>query len=72
MKQVNTIEEEGVITEVLPNTLFKVELGSGKIVLASVAGRLRRAFLRMLPGEKVKVEMTPYDDKRGRIVFRYR
>lgn len=63
---------EGMILEPLPNTLFRVELDDGRKVLASVAGKLRRSFLRMLPGDKVRVEMTPYDNERGRIVFRYK
>lgn len=63
---------EGTVLETLPNTLFRVELEDGRRVLASVAGKLRRSFLRMLPGDKVRVEMTPYDDQRGRIVFRYK
>lgn len=71
MTQENTTVN-GTITEALPNTLFRVELEDGRIVLASVSGRLRRTFLRMLPGERVKVEMTPYDKERGRIVFRYK
>lgn len=72
MKQKNFTIVEGTILESLPNTLFRVELTDGRIVLASVAGKMRRSFLRMLPGDKVRVEMTPYDEERGRIVFRYR
>lgn len=72
MKNKNVTEYEGTVIEPLPNTLFKIELDDGRIVLASVAGRMRRSFLRMLPGDKVRVEMTPYDKDRGRIVFKYR
>lgn len=72
MKQKNVTVVEGTILEPLPNTLFRVQLGDGRLVLASVAGKMRRNFLRMLPGDKVRVEMTPYDEERGRIVFRYR
>ena len=63
---------EGTILEPLPNTLFKIELDDSRQILASVAGRLRRSFLRMLPGDRVRVEMTKYDKDRGRIVFIYR
>ncbi len=63
---------EGMILEPLPNTLFKIELDDSRQILASVAGRLRRSFLRMLPGDRVRVEMTKYDKDRGRIVFIYR
>lgn len=72
MKNKNIAEYEGTVIEPLPNTLFKIELDDKRIVLASVAGRLRRSFLRMLPGDKVRIEMTPYDKDRGRIVFKYR
>lgn len=72
VKNKNIAEYEGTVIEPLPNTLFKIELDDKRIVLASVAGRLRRSFLRMLPGDKVRIEMTPYDKDRGRIVFKYR
>lgn len=61
---------EGVVKEALPNTMFRVELSDGRIVLATVAGRMRRYFIRLLPGDKVRVEMTPYDQERGRIVWK--
>lgn len=63
---------DGTILETLPNTMFRIELSDGRIVLAAVAGRLRRRFMRLLPGDKVKVEMTPYDKERGRIVWKER
>jgi len=66
------IEIEGIVLESLPNTTFRVELQNGKTVLATLAGRLRRNFIRILPGDKVKVEMTPYDEERGRIIWRGR
>lgn len=72
MRQDNNQIFEGTILETLPNTLFRIELADGRQVLASVAGRMRRSFLRILPGDKVRVEMTPYDNERGRIIFRYR
>jgi len=63
---------EGVVTEALPNTMFRVELSEGKVVLATLKGILRRRYVRIFPGDKVKVEMTKYDTDRGRIVFKYR
>lgn len=67
-----TEEIEGVVTECLPNTLFKVELDDEREVLCVLAGKMRRYYIRVLPGDKVKVEMTPYDEKRGRIIYRYK
>lgn len=61
---------EGTIEEALPNTMFRVVLADGRKVLATVAGKLRRHFIRLLPGDKVTVEFTPYDSDRGRIVWR--
>ena len=72
MKQKNFSIVEGTILETMPNTLFRVEITNGRKIIASVAGKMRRRFLRMLPGDTVKVEMTPYDQDRGRIVFRYK
>lgn len=62
---------DGVILETLPNAMFKVSLPDGRIILTQVSGRMRRHFIRILIGDKVKVEMTPYDQERGRIVYRY-
>lgn len=59
---------EGEVTESLPNTMFRVELEDGSSVLATLKGKLRRSYVKILPGVRVKVEMTPYDDKRGRII----
>lgn len=58
----------GEVTESLPNTMFRVSLEDGRVVLATMKGRVRRSSARIMPGVKVRVEMTPYDDKRGRIV----
>lgn len=69
MREENT-EFSGLVLEALPNTTFKVELADGRIVLATLAGKMRRNFIRILPGDKVRVEMTPYDDTRGRVVWR--
>lgn len=61
-------EVEGVVTQALPNTMFRVELSDGRLILATLKGRMRRAYVRIFPGDRVKVEMTPYDEERGRIV----
>lgn len=63
-------EVPGTVLETLPNTMFRIELEDGRIVTAMVAGKMRRHFIRILPGDEVLVEMTPYDDARGRIVWR--
>ncbi len=67
-----TEEFEGVVTECLPNTLFKVKLDDEREVLCMLAGKMRRYYIRVLPGDRVKIEMTPYDEKRGRIVYRFK
>lgn len=59
---------EGQVREALPNTMFKIILNDGGVVLATLAGKLRRSFVRIMPGDRVKVEITPYDKDRGRIV----
>lgn len=64
------IELSGVIVETLPGTQFKVELENGHQILAHVAGKMRKNFIRIVPGDKVKVELTPYDLTKGRITFR--
>lgn len=64
------IETEGTVTEALPNAMFKVELESGHKVLAHVSGKMRMHFIRILPGDKVKLELSPYDLTRGRITYR--
>jgi len=66
------IEVEGRVTECLPNATFRVELESGHTVLAHLAGRMRQHYIRVLLGDWVKVELSPYDLNRGRIVFRYK
>jgi len=70
MAHQGSIEIEGVVKESLPNTLFRVELGNGSIVLCHLSGKMRMNFIKILPGDKVRVEMTPYDKTKGRIVFR--
>jgi len=69
-KEKDVIELEGEITESLPNALFRVRLETGQIILAHVSGKIRKHFIRILPGDKVKVELSPYDLTRGRITFR--
>lgn len=70
MPKEELIETEGKIIEALPNAMFKVELGNGHMVLAHVSGKMRMNFIRILPGDKVKLELSPYDLTRGRITFR--
>jgi len=66
----DVIEIEGTILESMPNAMFKVKLENGHEILAHISGKIRKNFIRILPGDKVKVEMTPYDLSRGRITFR--
>jgi translation initiation factor IF-1 len=63
-------EVEGIVKESLPNTLFRVELPDGNIVLCHLSGKMRMHFIKILPGDRVRVEMTPYDKTKGRITFR--
>lgn len=72
MPKEELIETEGRIIEALPNAMFKVELENGHVVLAHVSGKMRMNFIRILPGDKVKLELSPYDLSRGRITFRVR
>ncbi len=64
------IEVEGEVVEALPSTMFRVELEGGQQVLAKISGKMRRHYIRLLPGDRVKVELSPYDLTRGRITFR--
>ncbi len=66
----DVIELEGAILESLPNAMFRVELENGHEIIAHISGKIRKNFIRILPGDKVKVEMTPYDLSRGRITYR--
>lgn len=70
MSKADMIEIEGVVTDVLPNAMFKVELPNGHSILAHISGKLRMNFIRILVGDKVTVEMSPYDLTRGRITWR--
>jgi translation initiation factor IF-1 len=71
MKTQDVITVDGIVSAALPNTMFRVDLTDGRSVLATLTGRMRRAYVRIFPGDKVKVEMTPYDEARGRIVYKY-
>ena len=70
MSKEDVIEIEGIVVEKLPNAMFKVELGNGHQVLAHISGKLRKNFIRILPGDKVTMEMSPYDLTKGRITWR--
>ena len=70
MAKDDMIEVEGVAVEALPNTTFQVDIGNGHTILAHISGKLRMNFIRILPGDKVTVEMSPYDLTRGRITWR--
>ena len=67
-----SFEVDGVVKEALPNTLFRVELENGDVVLCHLSGKMRMNFIKILPGDRVKLEMTPYDKAKGRITYRYK
>ena len=67
-----SIEQDGVITEALSNAMFRVELENGHVITAHISGKMRMHYIRILPGDKVGVELSPYDLTRGRINFRYK
>jgi translation initiation factor IF-1 len=70
MAKEDIIEVEGIVTEALPNTMFNVELENGHKLLAHISGKLRMNYIKILPGDKVRLELSPYDLTRGRIVWR--
>lgn len=72
MAKENGISVEGKVLEALPNAMFRVELGNGHLVLAHVSGKIRKNYIRILPDDKVQLEMSPYDLTRGRITYRYK
>ena len=72
MSKEQSIEVEGTVLEPLPNAMFRVELENGHKVLAHISGKMRMNYIRILPGDKVQVELTPYDLTRGRITYRYK
>lgn len=72
MAKEDSIEMQGTILETLPNTMFRVELDNGHVVIAHISGKMRKNYIRILTGDKVTVALTPYDLSKGRIVFRSR
>ena len=70
MPKQSAIEQEGVIVETLPNAMFKVELENGHVIIAHISGKMRMNYIKILPGDRVKVEMSPYDLTKGRITWR--
>ncbi|KKR11597.1 MAG: Translation initiation factor IF-1 [Candidatus Woesebacteria bacterium GW2011_GWA1_39_21] len=72
MKRIDPVSVfNGKVTQALPNTMFRVELDDGRVILTTLTGRMRKNYIRIFPGDKVKIEMTKYDIDRGRIVYRY-
>jgi len=72
MAKQTSIEQDGVITEALSNAMFRVELENGHVFTAHISGKMRMHYIKLLPGDRVKVEMSPYDLSKGRISFRYK
>ena len=72
MAKQSAIEQDGTILEALSNAMFKVELQNGHVITAHISGKMRLHYIRILPGDKVKVEMRPYDLTKGRITYRYK
>jgi translation initiation factor IF-1 len=72
MSKKETIEVEGSVTETLPNAMFRVELANGHKVLAHISGKMRLHYIKILPGDKVLVELSPYDLARGRVTYRFK
>ncbi|MEM1405581.1 MAG: translation initiation factor IF-1 [Bacteroidota bacterium] len=72
MAKQQSIEQDGTITEALSNAMFRVELENGHEVIAHISGKMRMHYIKILPGDKVKLEMSPYDLTKGRIVYRYK
>lgn len=72
MAKEETIQVEGKVLEPLPNAMFKVELDNGHVILAHISGKMRMHFIKILPGDRVTLELSPYDLTRGRITYRYK
>ena len=72
MAKEESIEVEAVVEETLPNAFFKVKLANDHMVLAHISGKMRKNYIRILPGDKVRLELSPYDLNRGRIIYRYK
>jgi translation initiation factor IF-1 len=70
MSKEDTIETSGIVRDVLPGTMFRVQLGNGHVVLAHISGKMRKNFIRIVPGDRVELEMSPYDLTKARITFR--
>ena len=71
MKTKNVVNVDGSVSAALPNTMFRVDLTDGRSILATLTGKMRRNYVRVFPRDRVKIEMTPYDENRGRIVYKY-
>ncbi|MCS7027842.1 MAG: translation initiation factor IF-1 [Bacteroidia bacterium] len=72
MAKQEAIVQDGTVIEALPNAMFRVELQNNLVILATISGKMRLHYIKILPGDKVKVEISPYDLTRGRIIFRYK
>ena len=72
MSKTASIEQDGTIVEALSNAMFRVELENGHVITAHISGKMRMHYIKILPGDKVKIEMSPYDLTKGRITFRYK
>ena len=72
MAKHDAIEVDGTVTEALSNAMFRVQLESGHVIIAHISGKMRQHYIKILPGDRVKVEMSPYDLTKGRISFRYK
>ncbi len=72
MAKQDAIVQDGTVIEALPNAMFRVELQNNLVILATISGKMRLHYIKILPGDKVKVEISPYDLTRGRIIFRYK
>lgn len=72
MAKQNSIEQDGIIKEALSNAMFRVELENGHEVIAHISGKMRMNYIKILPGDKIKIEMSPYDLSKGRIIYRYK
>lgn len=72
MAKQSSIEQDGVIVEALSNAMFRVELENGHVIISHISGKMRMNYIKILPGDKVRIEMSPYDLTKGRIVYRYK
>jgi translation initiation factor IF-1 len=72
MSKQDLIRQDGEITEALSNAMFRIKLQNGHVIIATISGKMRMNYIRILPGDKVAVEMSPYDLTRGRIIYRYK